>query len=143
MVEPAGTSTMRQPPKPMARRFIGVRQGRWVAEIKDSSQRVRLWLGTYGTPEEAAVAYDEAARALRGENTRTCFPLVNRSWTSSNEGCLSDGRHGSFGSSSLKAKLSKNQRSRVCDHFTLASMFHFKRPSRHGERRDSGATEHH
>ncbi|KAJ6722853.1 SHN SHINE DNA BINDING / TRANSCRIPTION FACTOR [Salix koriyanagi] len=65
---------------PASRRFVGVRQrpsGRWVAEIKDSSQRVRLWLGTYDTPEEAARAYDEAARALRGENARTNFASVN------------------------------------------------------------------
>ncbi|KAL0920777.1 hypothetical protein M5K25_009944 [Dendrobium thyrsiflorum] len=56
--------------------FVGVRQrpsGRWVAEIKDSSQRIRLWLGTFDTAEEAARAYDEAARALRGDNTRTNF----------------------------------------------------------------------
>uniref|UniRef100_A0A2N9J8N7 AP2/ERF domain-containing protein n=1 Tax=Fagus sylvatica TaxID=28930 RepID=A0A2N9J8N7_FAGSY len=46
-------------------------------EIKDSSQRVRLWLGTYDTPEEAARAYDEAARALRGENAQTNFASVN------------------------------------------------------------------
>ncbi|CAA2962164.1 ethylene-responsive transcription factor ESR2 [Olea europaea subsp. europaea] len=101
------------------RRFVGVRQrpsGRWVAEIKDSSQCVRLWLGTYDTPEEAARAYDEAARALRGENARTNFAVVTTNQVISSEsngnGAISesDTRHGlSF--SSLKAKLSKNLQS--------------------------------
>ncbi|KAK1394323.1 Ethylene-responsive transcription factor RAP2-11 [Heracleum sosnowskyi] len=136
-----------QPTKTTVRRFVGVRQrpsGRWVAEIKDSSQRVRLWLGTYDTPEEAARAYDEAARALRGENARTNFATLIKSSTISSpcHGGLSesesDSHHGlSF--SSLKAKLSKNlqsimartsenksSKSRVSDHFTFASIFNFK-----------------
>ncbi|KAK8717122.1 hypothetical protein V6N13_044403 [Hibiscus sabdariffa] len=56
--------------------FVGVRQrpsGRWVAEIKDTIQKVRVWLGTYNTAEEAAMAYDEAACLLRGPNTKTNF----------------------------------------------------------------------
>ncbi|XP_076905786.1 ethylene-responsive transcription factor ERN1-like [Bidens hawaiensis] len=57
-------------------RFIGVRQrpsGRWVAEIKDTTQKIRMWLGTFETAEEAARAYDQAACLLRGSNTRTNF----------------------------------------------------------------------
>ncbi|XP_022737345.1 protein PPLZ02-like [Durio zibethinus] len=57
-------------------RYLGVRQrpsGRWVAEIKDSSQKLRLWLGTFDRAEEAALAYDIAARLLRGRNAKTNF----------------------------------------------------------------------
>ncbi|KAJ6307199.1 hypothetical protein OIU76_017064 [Salix suchowensis] len=59
-------------------KFVGVRQrpsGKWVAEIKDTtqSQKIRMWLGTFETAEDAARAYDEAACLLRGSNTRTNF----------------------------------------------------------------------
>lgn len=43
------------------KRFVGVRQrpsGRWVAEIKDTTQKIRLWLGTFDSAEEGAKAYD-------------------------------------------------------------------------------------
>ncbi|KAE8688964.1 ERF088 protein [Hibiscus syriacus] len=58
------------------RRYLGVRQrpsGRWVAEIKNSSQKLRLWLGTFDKAEEAALAYDNAARVLRGKDAKTNF----------------------------------------------------------------------
>ncbi|KAM0020070.1 putative transcription factor AP2-EREBP family [Helianthus debilis subsp. tardiflorus] len=64
------------------KRFVGVRQrpsGRWVAEIKDTIQQIRVWLGTFDTAEEAARAYDEAACLLRGSNTRTNFWPCNPS----------------------------------------------------------------
>lgn len=59
------------------KKYLGVRQrpsGRWIAEIKDSSQKLRLWLGTFDTPEDAAMSYDSAARLLRGRNAKTNFP---------------------------------------------------------------------
>ncbi|XP_061365203.1 ethylene-responsive transcription factor SHINE 3-like [Gastrolobium bilobum] len=59
------------------KKFLGVRHrpsGRWIAEIKDSSQKLRLWLGTFDRAEDAAMAYDCAARLLRGRNAKTNFP---------------------------------------------------------------------
>lgn len=67
-------------------KYRGVRQrtwGKWVAEIREPNRGSRLWLGTFRNAIEAALAYDEAARAMYGPCARLNLPNYRASEESS------------------------------------------------------------
>lgn len=107
------------------RKFRGVRRrpwGKFTAEMRNPEKKgARLWLGTYETPEEAAMAYDRAAFKHRGSHALLNFPHLIESHNKHPEKYMTKKRamtatasSSSSSSSSDSSKNSFEKRNKSC-----------------------------